>query len=324
MSGSELCKFSPGESWCLRIRRRSGFTIIELLVVMGILVLLAVLTGISVSRISNGARLSSGVNQVKAAVGAARSYAIQNNKTVMLAFDITVDQDRLSAGERVRMVLAESTGEYIPYSNYGLNERYVPVAGIPVSDLPRGIKVAGPLSAVFGGNGGDSSTDDVWVTQPGGKWIVNASGYVLSPECGGRMIGVIFGPDGTLLTRNPAGVGGAGTVIWPYIDFDRNGSFEVGDSEAVNYPGVPSGQPRYITFDAVGDECDIVPVQWLAVFDDEEMRRTLNESQWDISVIGNWEAASSNYHDDVTNWVQSFGVPMFFSRYTGLAETVSQ
>ena len=38
---------------------RRGFTIIELLVVMGILILLAVLTGISVRQVSQGARLSS-------------------------------------------------------------------------------------------------------------------------------------------------------------------------------------------------------------------------------------------------------------------------
>ncbi|MCP4837457.1 MAG: type II secretion system protein [Phycisphaera sp.] len=304
-----------------RHARDRGFTIIELLVVMGILVLLAVLTGIGVNRISKGARLSSGVNQVKAAMGAARSYAIQNNKTVMLAFDIVVDADRPANGERVRMVLAEATGEYIPFSNYGFNERYLPVPGLPVSELPRGVKVAGPLSTVFGGNSGDSSSDNTWVTQPGGDWLVRSNGDVLSPESGGRRIGVIFGPDGTLLTRNPAGVGAAGTVIWPYVDLDGDGDF--GDS--INYPGVPSnGQEPYITFDAVGDECDVVPVQWLAVFDDEEMRRTLDESAWDISVTGDWDEASGNYHADVTNWVDSFGVPLFFSRYTGVAETVSR
>ena len=42
-----------------RQRRLRGFTIIELLVVMGILILLAVLTGVSVSRLSKEARLSS-------------------------------------------------------------------------------------------------------------------------------------------------------------------------------------------------------------------------------------------------------------------------
>ncbi|HAC08444.1 MAG TPA: hypothetical protein DCG14_02190, partial [Phycisphaerales bacterium] len=69
---------------------RRGFTIIELLVVMGILILLAVLTGVSVRQLSQGARLSSGSNQVIAALGAARAYAIQNNKTVILTFVVSV------------------------------------------------------------------------------------------------------------------------------------------------------------------------------------------------------------------------------------------
>ena len=297
----------------------AGFTIIELLVVMGILVLLAVLTGIGVSQISKGARLSSGVNQVKAALGSARAYAIQNNKTVMLTFDVVVDPARVSEGERVQLLLAVASGDYETYSNYAFNERYSPVPGLVVAQLPKGIKVAGPLSTVYvGGGSGDSIQDDVWVTQPGGKWRA-AGGAVVSPESGGRRIGVIFGPDGTLLTRNPAGVGATGKVIWPYVDLDNSGSF----GNPVNYPGVPGGIPQFIAFDAVGDECDTMPVQWLAVFDDSAMRRALNEKAWSIAEVG-YQNAVSNYHEDVTNWVQSFGVPLFFSRYTGIAETVSQ
>ncbi|MCP4833705.1 MAG: type II secretion system protein [Phycisphaera sp.] len=300
-------------------RTAVGFTIIELLVVMGILVLLAVLTGIGVSRISKEARLSSGVNQVKAALGSARAYAIQNNKTVMLTFDVVVDPARVSEGERVRMLLAVASGDYEAYSDYAFNERYSPVPGLAVAELPKGIKVAGPLSTVFeGGGSGDQIRDDVWVTQPGGKWR-GAGGSVISPESGGRRIGVIIGPDGTLLTRNPAGVGAAGKVIWPYVDLDNSGSF----GNQVNYPGVPGGIPQFIAFDAVGDECDTMPVQWLAVFDDEEMRRTLNEDAWSVAEVG-YDDAVENYHTDVTNWVQSFGVPLFFSRYTGIAETVDQ
>ena len=301
------------------IRRGAvGFTIIELLVVMGILVLLAVLTGIGVSQISKEARLSSGVNQVKAALGTARAYAIQNNKTVMLTFDVVVDPAKIAEGERVQLLLAEASGDYETYSDYAFNERYSPVPGLAVAQLPKGIKVAGPLSTVYvGGGSGDSIQDDVWVTQPGGKWRA-AGGAVISPESGGRRIGIIFGPDGTLLTRNPAGVGAAGKVIWPYVDLDNSGSF----GDQVNYPGVPGGIPQFIAFDAVGDECDTMPVQWLAVFDDSAMRRALDERAWSVVEVG-YENAVSNYHEDVTNWVQSFGVPLFFSRYTGIAETVA-
>jgi hypothetical protein len=53
------------------------------------------------------------------------------------------------------------------------------------------------------------------------------------------------------------------------------------------------------------------------------MRRTLNEDEWSVAEVG-YNDAVRNYHTDVTNWVQSFGVPLFFSRYTGIAETVDQ
>ena len=210
----------------MRDRRRhleSGFTLIELLVVMGILVLLAVLTGISVSQISREARLSSGVNQVVAALGTARSYAIQNNTTVMLTFVVNVDRDNLGEGERVELVLAEASGEISTRytGNQWYDERYVPVPGLSAVQLPRGIKVAGPLNTAYGevdGSFGDGDT--LWVSQPGGKWRIS-SGFVVSDEIG-RQIGVIFGPDGTMLTRNVMGAGGSGAVVWPYLDADRN------------------------------------------------------------------------------------------------------
>ena len=94
-----------------RQRRLGGFTIIELLVVMGILILLAVLTGVSVSRLSKEARLSSGVNQVVAALGSARSIAIQTNSTVMVIFTVNVDPAQLGDGEIVEIVLARASGE---------------------------------------------------------------------------------------------------------------------------------------------------------------------------------------------------------------------
>ena len=96
------------QSESLRAAGRAGrhaFTLIELIVVMGILVVLAVLTGIGVSQVSREARLSSGVNQVISALGAARSFAIQNNATVMLTFTVNVDPAALGEGEIVEIDL---------------------------------------------------------------------------------------------------------------------------------------------------------------------------------------------------------------------------
>jgi prepilin-type N-terminal cleavage/methylation domain-containing protein len=291
----------------------SGFTLIELLVVMGILVLLAVLTGISVSQISREARLSSGVNQVISALGAARSYAIQNNVTVMLTFVVNVDRDNLGEGERVELVLAEASGEISTrYSgNQWYDERYVPVPGLPAVQLPRGIKVAGPLNTAYGevdGSYGDGDT--LWVSQPGGKWRISNE-FVVSDEIG-RQIGVIFGPDGTMVTRNVMGAGGSGAVVWPYLDADRSRVPEL-INEGLGIRGVL----QYVAYDAVGDECDVHPIQWLGVYDDEALRRATGDSNW------GGENGEEVRNSAITNWVDQFGVPVFFNRYTGVAETSS-
>ena len=290
---------------------RRGFTIIELLVVMGILILLAVLTGVSVRQLSQGARLSSGSNQVIAALGAARAYAIQNNKTVMLTFVVSVDPNRVSEGERVELVLAEATGQISTrYNQQWYDERYVPVPGLPAVELPRGIKVAGPLNTSYVGGGSNGTPDDEnWVSQPGGDWRA-AGGNVFTREIG-RQIGVVFGPDGTLITRNVMGAGGSGAVVWPYLDIDRNGVPEI-----INPYGY-GGILQYVAYDAVGDECDVHPVQWLAVYDDDQLRTARDDSNW----IG--EGGEDIRNSLIAYWVEDFGIPIYFNRYTGVAETVN-
>ena len=291
---------------------RIGFTIIELLVVMGILILLAVLTGISVRQVSQGARLSSGSNQVIAALGMARAYAIQNNKTVMLTFVVNVDPNKVSEGETVELVLAESTGQISTrYSGIQwYDERYVPVPGLPAVALPRGIKIAGPLNTAYVGGGSNGvPQDDLWVTQPGGDWRA-INGNIFTEEIG-RQIAVIFGPDGTLITRNVQGAGGSGAVVWPYLDADRNNVPEI--INASGYGGIL----QYVAYDAVGDECDVHPVQWLAVYDDEALRRARGDANW------TGEAGEEIRNSRITDWVDDFGIPIFFNRYTGVAETVN-
>jgi type II secretory pathway pseudopilin PulG len=299
-----------------RAVRRAAFTIIELLVVMGILVLLAVLTGISVSGVSREARLSSGVNQVVAALGSARAFAIQNNATVMVTFTVNVDPSRLGEGEIVEVVLAKATGEITTRygSNQWYDERYAPVPGLPAVELPRGIKVAGPLNTAYNGApGGWGDGDELWVSQPGGRWSLaddwNDDGVpeVVTNEIG-RQICVIFGPDGTMVTRNVQGAGGSGAVVWPYLDADRNRTPII-----INHNGY-GGVLQYVAYDAVGDEVDNHPVQWLAVYDDEALRKARGDTNW------GGENGEDLRNSEITAWVEQFGVPIFFNRYTGVAE----
>ena len=289
-----------------------GFTLIELLVVMGILVVLAVLTGIGVSQVSREARLSSGVNQVVAALGSARAYAIKNNTTTMLTFAVDVDRDNLGQGEIVELVLARASGEITSRDEkqQGFDERYVPILGLPTVQLPRGIKVAGPLNTAYRDAPVGELADELWVTQPGGDWRTEG-GEVISDEMG-RMIGVLFAPDGTLVTRNVQVAGGSGVVIRPYLDANRNAYPDVIDLSGEN-DGYGDTK-EFTVYDAVGDECNLHPVQWLGVFDDEALRRARNDANWS-GVNG-----EKNLNSAITSWVDQFGVPVFFNRYTGVAE----
>ena len=296
------------------VRGGRGFTLIELLVVMGILVVLAVLTGIGVSQVSREARLSSGVNQVVAALGSARAYAIQNNATIALVFTVNVDRENLGRGEIVEIVLAKASGELT--NNNGnfssFMERFVPIPGLAAVQLPRGIKVAGPMNTFFEGNSGPQNTEGLWLTQPGGDWSIGPNGDVLTQEPG-HMIGVMFGPDGTVVTRNAQGAGGSGTTIWPFLDANRNRGTpeDAGDGSGVFY---------YMNYDVVGEEPDMIPVQWLGVYDDEALRRSRDTSGWSAgSLPSRWERWTSG----VTSWVEQFGVPVFFNRYTGVAEVLT-
>jgi prepilin-type N-terminal cleavage/methylation domain-containing protein len=281
-----------------------GFTLLELLVVMGILILLSVLTGISVSRLSGQARLSSGVNTVLAALGSARAYAIQNNVTTMVTFQVKIDPARLSEPEIVAIVVADSTGVLTPWQppHRASHDRDVPVTGIPALQLPRGIKVAGPLTADYSNPG----QDQVWVTQPGGKWRTWNQRPVTDEI--GRMICVLFAADGTMVMRDPGSSGAAGMTAWPYLDMDLNRKFEIQNPNG--YGGVLS----YVAYDAIPDEGDVLPCQWLAVYDDEEARKSLGTNNW------TGEAGDTIRKVQISDWVNSFGIPIHFNRYTGVAE----
>lgn len=311
-------------------RSNRAFTLIELLVVMGILVVLAVLTGIGVSQISREARLSSGVNQVIAALGSARSYAIQNNTTVLLAFTVSVDPAAVSQGEVVEMVLAEGTGEI--YSITGntndkrFEERYLPIAGLAFAQLPRGIKVAGPTVTAWNpddATDGAGDGDNFWYTQPGGSWTLEQGRYATKEP--GRMIGVLFSPDGTLVTRRIDSAGGSGATIWPFLDLDRSGKVNLGscDEDDCRDNWNYRGSYQYVVYSGIGDEVDLHPVQWLAVFDDEALRRAKSPASWIPTGTpgGNSVTAFDGRRiDDVTAWVETAGVPVYFNRYTGVAE----
>lgn len=287
-------------------RRRRGFTLLELLVVMGILVMLAVLTGIGVQQVLRESRLSAGVNQLVAALGNARAYAIKNNRDVMLAFRVVKDPARLSEPGRVELVLTESTGEIRNTGDTSGGEpvfaqRFVPVAGARGSILPRGIKVATPRT--------DVGQDTLYITQPDGTWIDNGS-VVASSEWG-RQLGVMFNGRGNLVTRTTRGPSVSANKLYPWVDFSRDGLQQRGRE------GVGSGYSNSNwNYNDLTDESNVNPCLMLMVFDDDEARSRYDVARWS----GSFNPAFYDRHQDLTEFIDQFGVFLHFNRYSGVVE----
>ncbi|MGA0172681.1 MAG: pilus assembly FimT family protein [Phycisphaerales bacterium] len=270
-------------------RLRRAFTLIELRGVMGILVLLAVLTVAGVGRISKDARLSTAVNRITAALGNARAIAIKENAFVLVVFkpnwptNADGSPANADAKQTTEIVIAKFTGESeIFYSGsagnpnrINLTDRYLPVPGVAPVQLPSGIKVAGPnYEFEF----------DTTYESPG--FYTQGDMKILSRSCGEypeyyRTVGVLFGPDGRRLIRNPTGSGGDHKT---FVDFDTIDSDNDGDRQDVQYR-FPSGCnfsqtfDRYYFADHQRDETITMIVPFLMVYDDDAARE-LKVTSW--------------------------------------------
>ena len=261
-------------------RARGGFTLIELLVAMGVIAVLAVLTLMSMRGIANDARMASATNTVKAALDNARALAMKNNTVVLIVFRPRLEGVHKQKQE-VDIYTAKWTGESILNLN-GANvvDRFVPIPAIAVRTIPAGIKVAAPRY-------GDDE-DDVWITQTHLPAIDQETG---SGEAPGKMIGIMYGPDGTTITRNSQSDSNQ-----IFVDFNNDGSQDVNNVDA-NDQMFENDEP-------------FVPIApFLAVFDDDEARELYDTSLW---------VDQDTHDDDLTEYITQFATRIHFNRYTGV------
>ena len=125
-------------------------------------------------------------------------------------------------------------------------------------------------------------------------------------------MGVMFGPDGTVLTRNPR----TDTRQYrAYVDFsngDRDGDGELQDVGSVGPGGVV-----WWAYDEPDDENNINFVKFLSVYDDDEARE---HKTLDWSLPSNWD----NYVTELTgpdSYIDRLGRRIHFNRYTGVVMT---
>lgn len=289
-----------------------GFTLAELLVVMGIVALLATITAIGVEKVASGSRLSGATSTVMAALGEARAIAIKENKPTCVAFG--VKQANAGAPQSTTVVIAMATGgirNLNPGSGGSDNdliaEEFLPVDGIGVRTLPQGIKVAGPFTDYSQPQYG--SSDDIWVTQP-----EFPNGEI------GTMLVVRFGSDGSIQTRNPAmpanitpTVAGDTAYCTLWVDLNRDGLLEIGSTGG-------SSNGRFFDYDELIDEPAADVVEFLAVYDDRDARERYDPAAWNPATGGS--GAETARRDDLTEYIDQFADRIHFNRYTGVAGRV--
>ena len=164
-----------------------------------------------------------------------------------------------------------------------------------------GVKVAG---ALYAGN-----QDDTWVTQTHLPAVNQETG---AGEVPGRMIGVMYGPDGTTLSRNSQSDSGR-----TWVDFVA--TFESGEPmvRADNNQFSPSDPSIEFFFEQkiANDETFVTVAPFLAVYDDEQARE-LRLLDWDNSPQGR-----QNYEDELTGlsgYITRNADRIHFNRYTGV------
>lgn len=301
-------------------RGRSGFTLIELMVVVAILISLATLTAISVSKVTKDARFSKAVSQVMGALETARTLAIKEHRIVMVVFTVKTERTdtNVSGGnltgivkrQWTRIVAARLRDELVPDGNQYLDmfEQHPNFSPI---DLPEGIKVAAPQMDF-------DRRDSVWITQP--TFRDNNTNFTEMEY--GSMIAVMFGVDGSLLTK----ITGGGTANNTYgrfaiLDMDQDG-LQRQKNSAVDSSG-------WFTYYIEGQEPNIQLAPFLSVFNDTAMRELYDVNNWKGNIKPSWVpgALCSTYNTgrtrmncDQSEYINQFGDKIYFNRYTGRAE----
>ncbi len=304
-----------------------GFTLAELLAVIGVIAVLAVVVSMSAQRISKDAKISSATNQVLAALGQARAIAIRDHATVLVGFRVRRPTFRQSDGTEVivesskqqtEIVIAKATGRVgFPGATVGtgsytivfpagaindlLIEEFEPVEGMPPKLLPASVKVAG--SAADFPDVNEMGQDSLWLSQPR---VISSSDLSLNTR--GSMVVVRFAPDGSMQTRNPtlsSNLTASSTdtsVVAPYIDFNRNGRIDIGLSTS-------GSNGQFFYFDEMNDEPLGDHTSFLAVFDDDLFLETGYSSGLSLN-------------EGRTEFVNQFADRIHFNRFTGVAEVL--
>jgi len=282
---------------CVGLRGRA-FTLAELLVAMAIIGIIATVTVIAVGKISQDARVSSGINSITAALDNARALAMKEGKLVALVFQTHREGNK----QHVELVLTEWAGDtFVNGNDYRPGvDRFIPIKNIAPRKLPDGINVAAPQ--YFSGNpvAGGLTSDFLWITQVN----LQVSGNGAGGEGRGALLAVMFDGTGTVVTDNQAS-----DSIRLWVDLNDDGLQQDGGTDWDNVTAFPD----VVYFDQVfeDDEPYATHAVFIAVYDDQFVReqKTLDwttDIRYDQELLGP-EGLITTYSDR-----------LYFNRFTGV------
>ena len=332
---------TPGRAHAMR----AAFTLLELLVVMGILLILATLTAISVGKVTRDAKLANATNVLVAALGNARAIAIRDNAYVMVTFRIAPDRRGRAVPrepQAVQVVTARWTGEVLSSTALGTTpppvvaqfpddvfaDRFIPVPGVPTRELPTGILVAGPAFG-FVTDANPGLNDQQWRTQPR---FAGTANFAVSPPTYavdatrtelGWAIGVLFGPDGRVLSRNPEQVlevataagGNQNAYVKAWVDIDGDGYPRKGAATVPPYPA--DANVQWFVYKEPTDEPMVDYVPYLAVFNDAEARDRFDATAWRGLAVGGSGSPPPRIRDQ-SLFIDEQSDRITFNRFTGV------
>ena len=322
---------SPGILQGPTAPRPRGFTLLELLVVIGIISMLAVVTVISIQRVTRDVKLSTGVNRVLGALSTARSEAIRTNNPTLLTFRIVKDLDDPSQPAQVEMVVAGFTGEIVKGDNDGIRMnasasttdvcRFIPSAAVAPRYLPEGIMVAGPAQDI----GVVDDPTGTWNFMSPGPWTpIDDDGdgrydYYRSLEFGSAF-GVLFGADGTVITRNPEAQTSASNRLYNWVDYDalrdNNGNYLLNRTSGAGSSNTPFFQQGETNAESFINVC-----QFLAVYDEVKAKQDIDYTAFVGAQASLGAGDFIEFRDRILGtWLDENADRIHFNRYTGLAK----
>jgi len=292
--------------------RARAFTIVELLVVIGVIGILAALTTIGARRLTAGSRLAAATNAVTSALGNARAAAIKDGVTTGVVFRPVYNPAKPNTPQRVELITVRSTGERSSFGQTPIgvrsSERYRPVQNIPATVLPEGIKVAGPMYDPPG-NFGSIPAEQVYATQAEILQMVNCKETIEF----NRIVAVLFGPTGQFLTRPTRG---SIDEMKCYVDWNDNGGLATPPPDPQDVQQGNCAQGLFEQFwlqDHPDDENNLMFVPFVVVYDDKAARE-VKGTDW-----GN----QNNMLGELTGpagYISQFGDKITFNRFSGIPE----